>query len=305
MFALAAVVLAAAAPAMAQQWAEDEWLRQPVDDATFASFLEFFAYDHNLPLEVEVTSTEETAGVEIQHLSFQSTADLRITAVLYRPTGGESGLPAVVGLHGGVATGKASFQRLGPTLARLGWMVLAIDMLHFGDRDTGLFETFMNAEKAERLYNRPSIYLEWLTQTVKDTGRAYDMLVRERAADPSRVVLAGISRGGQMSLMVGGADSRFAGVAALIAGHFDALELGHSAPACPANYIGRIAPRPLFTLNGERDADYDRDLSVMPLHQHAGANHDAHWHDQGHTLPGEQTESLLIEWLGRVPPLER
>ena len=69
-----AALMATSLPATAQQWAEDEWLRQPVDDATFASFLEFFAYDHDLPLEVEVLSTEEAAGVEIQHLSFLSRA---------------------------------------------------------------------------------------------------------------------------------------------------------------------------------------------------------------------------------------
>jgi dienelactone hydrolase len=296
-----ALLAGASLPAAAQQWADDEWLREPVNDATFASFLEFFVYDEDLPFEVEVSSTEEADGVEIQHLSFRGTADLRITADLYRPVGGEQGLPAIVALHGGVAQGKASHRRFAVVLARAGWMVLAIDMLHFGDRDTGLFESYMNPEKAAVLYNRPSMYLEWVTQTVKDAGRSYDLLVQERAADPARVVLLGISRGGQLSLIVGGADTRFAGVAAMIAGHFDALETGHGAPACPANYIGQISPRPLLTFNGERDADYEPERSVTPLHRQAGDNHEARWHEQGHTLPVEETVSLLIDWLGRVP----
>jgi poly(3-hydroxybutyrate) depolymerase len=295
-----------ASPAAAQRWDRDEWLDSPVDDATFESFLDFFAYDSGLAFEVEVISTEQREGVEVQQLSFQSTSGMRVTATLFRPQADPATqLPAVIAAHGGVPEGKRSVSHFGPIVARAGWMYLAIDLLHFGDRDTGLFETFMNPEKAERLYNVPSQYLQWVTQTVKDTGRSYDFLVGERNADPARVVLLGVSRGGQLSLILGGADSRLAGVAALIAGHFDALETGHRAPACPANYIGRIAPRPLLTINGTSDPDYDRELSVEPLHALAGDSHDAHWLETGHSVPLEESMALLVDWLGRVPQLER
>lgn len=299
--ALAAVVLPML-PANAQQWERDEWLSRPVDDDAFASFREFFAYDTKLPFATETLSVSEQEGVRFEHLSFDSTPGMRVTANLFRPAGDASGpLPAVIALHGGVPDGKRNSSEFGPVIARAGWAYLAIDLLHFGERETGLFETFMNPEKAERLYNRPTEYLSFITQTVKDVGRSYDLLVAERGIDPGRVVLMGISRGGQLSLIVGGADPRLAGVAALISGHFDALETGHRAPACPANYIGRIAPRPLLTLNGNSDPDYDRERSVLPLHALAGEPHEAHWFDSGHSVPVEQATSLLVEWLGRVP----
>jgi dienelactone hydrolase len=285
-----------------EKWAVDEWLKKPVDDATFGSFLEFFAYDASLPLAIELLDTRESGGLSIEHLSFQSTPGIRVTANLYRPTATREGRPpALILLHGGVPTGKRPLEPLAMGIARTGRVVLAIDMLHYGERKTGLLETYMNPEKAGRLYNKPSEFLAWITQTVKDVGRSYDLLVNERNADPKRVVLAGISRGGQMALIAGGADDRLAGVAAVIAGHFDALETGHRAPACPANYIGRISPRPLLTINGEFDSDYDKKLSVLPLHALAGAPHEAHWNDLGHTVPREETLSLLVEWLGRTP----
>lgn len=304
--ALAVFALLWASPAAAQQWDRDEWLLSPVDDATFESFLDFFAYDAGLPFEMEVRSTTRQEGVQVQQLSFQSTAGIRVTATLFRPQADPAAkLPAVIALHGGVPEGKRMVSHFGPIVARAGWMYMAIDLLHFGDRDTGLFETFMNREKADRLYNVPSQYLQWVTQSVKDVGRSYDFLVGAHSADPARVVLLGVSRGGQLSLILGGADARLAGVAALIAGHFDAIETSHRAPACPANYIGRIAPRPLLTINGTSDPDYDRQLSVEPLHALAGDPHEAHWLDTGHSVPLEESMALLVDWLGRVPPLRR
>lgn len=304
-FAVAVAILGMAPPGSAQ-WATDEWLQQPVDNAAFASFLEFFAYDHQLPFALTSLDEQQAEGVSIEHLSFESTPGMRVTGRLYRlPTPTDERRPAMVFLHGGVPEGKDGLTRYAAALARAGWAVLTVDLLHFGERDTGLFETFMNPEKAERLYNRPTEYLEWVTQVVKDVGRSYDMLVAERGADARRIVLVGISRGGQLALIAGGADRRFAGVAALIAGHFDALETGHRAPACPANYLGRISPRPLLTLNGDRDGDYDRRLSVEPLHRLAGQPHEARWHDLGHTAPVELTVTTLIEWLSRVPPRTR
>ncbi len=287
-----------------QQWQSDPWLEQPVDDATFTAFLDFFAYDTQLPLDVDVVDESETDGVVEDHLSFQSTPDQRVTARFYRQAGPAAGQPGVILVHGGVSRGKdgrgtTNFARV---IARAGWSVLTIDMLYFGERDTGLFETFSNSEKAERLYLRQGLFLDWVTQTVKDIGRSYDLLV-DRGVDASRIVLVGLSRGGQMAFIAGGADKRLAGVAALIAGHFDAIENGHRAAACPANYIGRISPRPFLMINGEHDADYDRQKSVLPLQALAGEPKEFHWNDVGHTLPRESTAATLLDWLRRVPPL--
>ena len=301
--ALSTVGMMAADAFPGQQWQSDPWLEQPVDDATFAAFLGFFAYDAQLPLDVEVLDESETDGVVEEHLSFQSTPDQRVTARLYRQTGSGTGQPGAILVHGGVPRGKdgRGTVNMARVTARAGWNVLAIDMLYFGERDTGLFETFSNPEKAERLYTRQGLFLDWVTQTVKDLGRSYDFLV-DRGVDASRIVLVGISRGGQMAMIAGGADKRLAGVASLIAGHFDAIENGHRAAACPANYIGRISPRPFLMINGEHDADYDKEKSVLPLQALAGESLESKWNDTGHALPPESTAATLLDWLRRVPP---
>src|SRR5579864_7842557 len=43
--------------------ASDQWLTKPVDDRTFNTYLEFFAYDRRLPFDLKVTKVEEDQGI--------------------------------------------------------------------------------------------------------------------------------------------------------------------------------------------------------------------------------------------------
>ncbi|MGH7637101.1 MAG: alpha/beta hydrolase family protein [Gemmatimonadaceae bacterium] len=281
----------------------DEWLRRPVDARTFETYRPFFAYDRERPFDTRTLDTSHMSGVDIEHLSFESTPGSRVFANLYEPAGtrGQK-LRSVVMLHGGVARGKASMQVLADFLVKSGWRVLAIDMPYFGERATDLLVSFTEAEKHEKLYNQPATYLSWVTQVAKDAGRAVDFLVNERAADPSRIALVGYSRGAQAGAIVGAVEERFRAVALLYGGHFDAKETGHLAAACMANYIGRIAPRPLFLLNGTQDADYDRATQVEPLHRIARTPKTIHWVETGHIFPPVETRPVLARWLADAMP---
>ena len=281
----------------------DEWVKKPVDDRTFRSFLGFFKYDRALPLNTQVASTVDSAGLRRERVSFVSTAGTRVTAILVQqlplPTARR---PAIVFLHGGTRRGKDAPGYVGFTeyLARAGFRVLSIDFPEFGERATGLLTSFTEEDKHEKLYNQPATFLAWVTQSVKDAGRAIDFLVAERNTDSTRVVLVGQSRGGQMALIIGGAEMRFRGVVAMSAGHMDHFESGHLPAACPANYIGRISPRPLYTVNGTSDADYSRDSSVMPLHKLARKPAQHVWLEMGHTMPPEDQRGTLIAFLQDV-----
>jgi dienelactone hydrolase len=298
---LLAAGAAMAPPATAQaQAAADAWLARPVDDQTFQTYLDFFAYDKKLPFDLRVIDTEEQEGVRKEHLSFQSTRGVRVFAHFYRPVATASRQwPAVILLHGGGPGGKDNpgVKQLAPLLTRGGWNVLAIDVQYFGERSTDLLTTFTDPEKHERLYNQPPAYLAWVTQTVKDVSRSLDLLVEQRGADPKRIALVGFSRGAIFAAIAGAADRRLAAVAMLYGGHFDALERGHLPAACPANYIGRISPRPLLMINGTRDTDMIKETSVEPLQRLAKQPKLILWAETGHQLPTEEHRSALLRWL--------
>jgi dienelactone hydrolase len=301
--ATASVITAAAvAPTvpLVAQGRSDEWLARPVDQRTFETFLPFFAYDRSVPLELTARLLDERDGIRREHLTFQSTPGVRVTAELSQPmTSPRSGAPAVILVHGGAAAGKNAphYERLARFIASAGLNVLVADLQYFGERKTDLLTVFTEQEKHERLYNRASTYLAWVTQTAKEVGRAYDLLVQHRGADPRRIALVGFSRGAQLGMIVGAVDRRFAAVALLYGGHFDALETGHSAAACGANYIGRISPRPVLMMNGIHDNDYDRATSVLPLQRLLKEPKEVIWLDTGHQMPADEHLAALIRWL--------
>jgi len=290
---------AAAQPATAEApAAADAWLARPVDDQTFQTYLDFFAYDKKLPLDLRVIGTEEKDGVRREHLSFQSTRGVRVYAHFYRvAASGSRQWPSVILLHGGGPAGKDNpgAQLMAPLITRAGSNVLAIDMQNFGERSTDLLTTFTEQEKHDRLYNQPPVYLAWVTQTVKDVSRGYDLLVEQRGADARRIALVGMSRGAIVAAIAGAADRRLAAVVMLFGGHFDALERGHMPAACPANYIGRISPRPLLMINGTHDTDMIKEISVEPLQRLIRPPKLILWADTGHqsSLTEEHRSALL------------
>jgi dienelactone hydrolase len=271
-----------------------------VDDATFATFLDFFQYDRAVPFDARIDSVAEADGLRTERLSFQSTTGVRVPARLATPSGlSVRGSPAVIFLHGGGPEGKDGPYnlRFSELAARAGFVVLSIDMLHFGERNTGLLETFSETEKHDRLYNQESAYLAWVVQTVKDVSRSYDYLVQERGVDPGRVGIMGFSRGAQSAVLGAGADRRLAALVMVYGGHFDGLEDGHLAPACPANYIVRVRPRPILMINGESDTDFRKEESVVPMQRLAGPAATFRWTLGGHGHFEEEDEAFLVQWL--------
>ena len=278
----------------------DQWLAHPVDDATFATYRQFFTYDHNVPLDVRVIDTVSEQGIRWEHLTFQSTPGERVFANYYPAIGSEGDeSPGVVLLHGGGGGGKDS---PGPKaaagfLARAGFAVLAIDMPYFGERGGTLLTTYTEQEKHVRLYNQPPLYLSWVTQVAKDASRGLDFLVHERGVTPGRVALVGFSRGAEVGTIVGAVEDRFAAVVLLYGGHMDHGEREHLPAACPANYIGHIAPRPLFMGNGTLDQDYSRERSVEPLQRWAKQPKTILWVETGHQAPPPEMLAAAVQFL--------
>ena len=94
-----------------------------------------------------------------------------------------------------------------------------------------------------------------------------------------------------------GIDGRFGPVALLYAGHSTPAEWNHLAPSCLANYIGRIAPRPLLMLNSPNDSTFPQDSAVAPLIRLAGPGTDVIWTDGGHMVMTETEKTAVMTWL--------
>ena len=280
----------------AEAAAADPWLEDPVDDATFRTFLDFFSYDAELPLDVEVRETERRDGVIVRRITYQSTPGELVPALFYTSVGGVEGRPTLIELHGasGSAKDEPSYRVRAERAVRAGFNVFVFDMPHFGERRTDLLQTHSNPEKHERLYNRPALYRDWIIQIAIDARRAVDLVI-ERGADPDRIGLLGYSRGGVLAPIVGAVEPRFQAVASVLGGHMDALEQKHLAPACPANYIGRISPRPLLLVGGNYDADHIRETSLEPLSKLAREPVQIVWTEAGHMLLPEHVQ-LIIDW---------
>jgi dienelactone hydrolase len=297
--ALVTVLLCGVAPAASPQLNPgDEWLAKPVDDRTFKSFLDLFTYDRKLPLDLRAIGNDEQGGIRREHVSYQSTPGIRVFGHLYHPLGAVTeNSPALIMLHGGSAPGKANLAPRARNLARAGFTVLALDLQYFGERSTDLLTTFTEQEKHERLYNQQAVYLAWVAQTVKDVSRAVDLLAeRARTAAP-RVGLLVFSRGAILGVIAAAVERRLAAMVMFYGGHFDKLERAHLAAACPANYIGRVNPRPILMLNGTLDADMIQATSVEPLFRLARAPKDMLWSEGGHMAVSEPNHAQMVQWM--------
>ena len=69
MFAVLAVFSAGSAYAQ-EKWPSDAWLEQPVEAATFETYLDFFAYDAEVPFDLEVLSRSTEEGIQVEHVAF-------------------------------------------------------------------------------------------------------------------------------------------------------------------------------------------------------------------------------------------
>jgi dienelactone hydrolase len=276
-----------------------EWLKKPVDDSTFKTYLEFFVYEKNLPFDLKIIDTTEKEGVRKEHLSFQSTRGERVYANFYSATGSSlEKEPTVILLHGGVAVGKDFPWNnvVAETTVRAGWRVLAIDMKYYGERKTDLLTNFSLEEKTEKLYNNPPTYRDWVIQTVKDVSRSFDFLVQQKGADPEKISLMGLSRGAVVGTIAGAVEKRLRAIMLYHGGHSQ-KGIQHMPVACPANYVGRISPRPLLMVNGTKDSIFEKDTAILPLFDLAKEPKKIIWTEGGHGVTSDEAQTEMRKWM--------
>jgi len=174
------------------------------------------------PLNPRVTGVLERAGYHIEKLIFESLPGFYVTANVYVPTGVRPPFPAVVGVAGHSANGKAAavYQRGWISLVKHGMLVLAFDPPGQGERS----EYFDPAAGRSRVGIGTREHIQaglqcLLTGTnfaryeTWDGVRAVDYLLTRPDVDPTRIAVAGNSGGGTQSAYLAVVEPRLAAAA--------------------------------------------------------------------------------------------
>lgn len=201
----------------------------------------------------------------------------------------------------------------GDAFARRGYITLALDVSHRGYGDSPATGNGPHPPIAA-----PGMPSDWSEDGERawTAMRALDYLLSRPDVDPRRIVVAGLSLGGEVAALVAALDTRV--TTAVVAGYTPDFAVmtwngNHGCWQLPgadlreyvnmSDYLALIAPRPLFALTGKRDGVFSRrdppfsaDKQVLRRARLATAETDwspVHYlHDGGHEFRvGDRTAS--------------
>jgi cephalosporin-C deacetylase-like acetyl esterase len=171
------------------------------------------------PLNAKITGGFTRDGYRVEHLVFESQPKFYVTANVYVPTNVKPPLPAVLGVAGHSATGKAidTYQRAWIGMAKRGFLVLAFDPPGQGERseyfDAALGKSSVGIGTSEHTMAGIQCLLTGTTfarYEVWDGIRAFDYLLTRNDVDSKRIAVAGNSGGGTQSAYLAVMEPRLA-----------------------------------------------------------------------------------------------
>ena len=174
------------------------------------------------PLNARITGALEREGYRIEKLVYESLPGFHVTANVYTPSRGRPPFPAVVGVAGHSATGKAFpvYQRAWIGLVKRGILVIAIDPPGQGERyeywDSELGRSMAGGPTAEHSMAGIQCLLtgtNFARYETWDGIRAVDYLLTRGDVDPKRIGVAGNSGGGTQSAYLAAVEPRLAAAA--------------------------------------------------------------------------------------------
>lgn len=253
---------------------------ETVDDATFATLANFFAYDPG-SLDARVERVDTTSHWRRETVSFNAAyGGERVLAHILLPRGVAPPYQTVVYMAGIDALYLSSSENLAE------W-----HLLNFIPQSGRALVFPIYKGTYERQYQRPPgniarrEYTVWATQ---DLNRTVDYITERPDLDEEKLGYMGISYGAEWAIPLA-MEPRFA-AAALIGAAYDAQWLA-TAGALPETSPWNFAPRiltPAVLINGRHDFQHPYETGQVPFFNALGA-------------PDEQKKFVLLE-TGHIPP---
>jgi cephalosporin-C deacetylase-like acetyl esterase len=169
------------------------------------------------PLRPRITRTLEREDYRVEMLVYESLPGFHVTANLYVPKRARPPYPAVLGVAGHSANGKASatYQHVWISLARRGFLVLAYDPPGQGERslyfDPELGRSRVGIGTGEHTLAGLQTLLtghHFARYELWDGIRAADYLLTRDDVDPERLAVAGNSGGGTQAAYLAAVEPR-------------------------------------------------------------------------------------------------
>lgn len=288
------VILVLSVPLKAQQDSTSRMV--PIGLEAFEVMRQFFDYDKNIPLDVQIVQRLDKPGYVREKIVFAGTRYSRVPGYLAMPKAGASPYPCVLQLHGLTSSKESWWEESGVMgqltrqLLEAGFAVLSLDAEYHGER-------LVNND-----FKSPLSFIEngWfvrsrdmMIQTAIEYRRAIDYLATRPEIDTARIGIVGYSMGGIMTFNLSAVEPRIktsvAAVAPIITVPYLATAVHNSAPY--------ITKQPFLMLMGKRDErNYSIDAAQRLYKLIPGNRKDLVFYESGHMLPGEWT-SRATEWM--------
>ncbi len=201
-------------------------IRTPAEAAARQAYIrekvveELGGFPPKTPLHARTTGTLAREGYRVEKVIYESQPGYLVTANLYVPAGGAGPFPAVLGTAGHSAGGKAYtlYQRVWITLARRGFVVLAVDppgqgeRLEYFDAETGQSRLGAGGTGEHTMAGIQCLLAgtSFGRYELWDDIRGVDYLLSRSEVDPKRIAVVGNSGGGTQSAYLAAVEPRLA-----------------------------------------------------------------------------------------------